>query len=325
MSMADDPLEPVRVARAPGKIILAGEHAVVHGCPALVTAVQRYATVHVRVTGERRDPRKGIDERYAAYLDGVGEITEVVKEPMDLAYYAAAEAGPDGVAVEVRSDIPIGAGMGSSAAVLLATIRAANPELGPEEIAAIAKRAEDRQHGHSSGVDIRVCQHGGTWRIQNGRAGAPGSPGIPDSAGSAEQIDELLHELQLVHTGEPRSSTGECVTEVGKHFPASDPIWDAFRDCVECLEDEFFPDVVNEVQALLERIGVVPDQVADFAADVRSLGLAGKVCGAGAVHGSAAGMFLVTGGELPDDLLERYDYHQFSVEVASDGLVLVQG
>jgi len=310
-----DPLEPVRRARAPGKIILAGEHAVVHGCPALVTAVQRHATVRVRVNGERRDPRRAIDERYTAYLDGSAEITEVINEPMDLAYYAAAEAGPDGVGIEIQSDIPIGAGMGSSAAVLLATIRAANPELTSDEIAIIAKRAEDRQHGHSSGVDIRVCQHGGTWRVRGGSG--------PDDSGRAEQIEPLLYELQLVHTGQPSSSTGECVTEVGRNFPASDPIWQNFRECVECLEDEFFPDVVNEVQALLERIGVVPGPVADFAADVRALGLAGKVCGAGAVHGSAAGMFLVTGGELPADLLERYDYQQFSVEVAADGLVLL--
>ena len=37
------------VARAPGKLFLLGEYAVLDGCPAVVAAVDRYVTVGLRL------------------------------------------------------------------------------------------------------------------------------------------------------------------------------------------------------------------------------------------------------------------------------------
>ena len=39
-------------ARAPGKIILMGEHAVLHGCPAIATALGLYCTIKVQPRGD---------------------------------------------------------------------------------------------------------------------------------------------------------------------------------------------------------------------------------------------------------------------------------
>ena len=88
-------------ARAPGKCIVFGEHAVVHGAPELLFAVDLYTQVFVRaaqVTRLNADPEASSRNGY---------------------FHAALELGwPAGPPVDVRavSRIPRAAGLGSSAA-----------------------------------------------------------------------------------------------------------------------------------------------------------------------------------------------------------------
>ncbi len=51
----------VSEARAPAKVILLGEHAVVYGHPALAAAIPRYVTVSVEPAAEARIDLPGIE------------------------------------------------------------------------------------------------------------------------------------------------------------------------------------------------------------------------------------------------------------------------
>lgn len=106
------------VASAPGKVVLFGEHAVVYGHPAISTSISQRITVTLRPMEERgihlnRAKINPARHPHLAYL--VGCLWD--------------ESMTTGVDVSVQSDVPRGAGLGSSAAfaVALATaLRAAS-------------------------------------------------------------------------------------------------------------------------------------------------------------------------------------------------------
>jgi mevalonate kinase len=73
------------------------------------------------------------------------------------------------VDLRISSDIPVGSGLGSSAAVTVATIKAMDTLLGiglePEEIAKMGHEVEQRIQGVASPTDTYVCTMGGVVLI----------------------------------------------------------------------------------------------------------------------------------------------------------------
>lgn len=142
------------VGRGHGKLILAGEHAVVYGHPALAVAVDRGVEVGLkRIDGSTRAcPETRADPRLIEAL--------------------VAALGPQGWEVTVRSDLPIGRGMGSSAAIAVGLVRAralADGEaLDLDTIWERAFAAERAFHGTPSGLDQAVACRGGLLRYLKG-------------------------------------------------------------------------------------------------------------------------------------------------------------
>jgi len=174
-------------ASAPGTVILLGEHAVVYGEPAVACAIERRA----RVTAERTTDGDltihaadltldGFTVEYEGGPDGRPDVAvpsnllragmSYFEEAVTQAREAAGE--PDaGVEITVESAIPLGAGLGSSAAVTVATIEAVSRELGVEldarEVADRAYRVENTvQDGNASRTDTFCSAVGGAVRIE---------------------------------------------------------------------------------------------------------------------------------------------------------------
>lgn len=161
-------------ATAPGKMILFGEHSVVYRGPAVVLAIDRRARVYV----SRRDDRKVYvdadnlgfsgyfeDDVYHAVRGKVwrgrnlAALNVAAKKTMD---HLGVESG---VNLKVRSMIPIAVGLGSSAAICVATVGAVerlfDADLSKEEISRLAFEGETIIHGKPSGVDNTVSTFGG--------------------------------------------------------------------------------------------------------------------------------------------------------------------
>lgn len=141
-----------------GKVILLGEHAVVHGVPALAAALATGSRA-TAVAAER--PRL----RIAPWGVDVGVDADL---PLAKAFAAALEArgGSNvGLDVEATMTIPGGAGLGSSAALGVAVIRAIDAlegiARGDEDLQRVALAWERVFHGNPSGIDTAMAIAGG--------------------------------------------------------------------------------------------------------------------------------------------------------------------
>jgi len=133
-------------ASAPGKFVVLGEHAVVYGKPALVLAVDRRMTCSVRPAG-----RPSIN----------GEYVDISKQPhLD---HLTKKSGQT-LEFLTRSMIPVGSGMGSSAALSAAVARAIHAMKGEpcteKDLVEEAYAAELAAQGSGSPMDASACVHG---------------------------------------------------------------------------------------------------------------------------------------------------------------------
>jgi mevalonate kinase len=322
-------------AIAPGKVILSGEHAVLHGCPAVAMAIDRSAQAIVTRTDTEnvsfdlqnydysesftlralRDIKQRISSNYHEFLEGEMGIRDVLHKPVDLFQYAfimmmdglhfTVEHGLD---VQLFSNIPMGCGLGSSAASVLSEIRAVGHyfrvDFRPEWHYRYSLEAESMQHGKASGLDSYISLHGGCARFQNGEATRLPLPSGP---------------LFLVHTGTPLTTTGECVIEVDREFAGSS-IWDEFAEVTADFEIalihndvEGIKNAVRRNHRLLAKIGVVPSTICQFIEAVEAQGDAAKICGAGAIHGETAGMVMIIAKEPPVELCRQFGFEIMAV------------
>jgi mevalonate kinase len=135
-------------ASAPGKLILFGEHAVVFGEPALSTAINLRTEVFARPHGEWLADGTSLDAAKYRYVKA--------------AVRHAWTGGP--LWLEIRSMIPVGAGLGSSAAVTVGTLGALSALRDGIDPPAIARQAFDIEHevqGRASPIDTTTAAAGG--------------------------------------------------------------------------------------------------------------------------------------------------------------------
>jgi len=151
---------------ARGKIILLGEHGVVYGRPALAAALDR----GVAATGELAERAQLDIEPWGVHVErGASEPRRAPgAESLARAFGALLDGyGEPTPAVHVRADValPGGAGLGCSAALGVAVLRAIDEALGhartDDETAQASLAWERVFHGNPSGVDSTMAACGG--------------------------------------------------------------------------------------------------------------------------------------------------------------------
>jgi len=366
-------------AKASGKLIISGEHAVIHGAPALAMAVNRFCTVDVAlsvgtetalgsvchfadcisevtfdflnlkqrqtfVVSQLQSLQERLQLQYQNFLQGKCCCCEILATPYLLAVYAYMvfathligeenavrfELGQSGklrlgpnassnlsasLNFCISSDIPMGCGMGSSAALIVALGQAlsacavaAGNEINrftmftPETFLSLARHIESLQHGYSSGLDLHLaCHGGGVWFV------------------AGECVARILPplSLRLINTGRRQSSTSECVARANLSFKKGGArLIDDFTAITSAIDLAWQQHNLFEVSSgirenhkLLCGLGVVPTKVQNFIAALERRQMAAKVSGAGAVTGDSAGVVLVIGEGEIDDLVEKYGY-----------------
>jgi mevalonate kinase len=234
---------------------LFGEHAVVYGKPGIAMAIKPRVFVTVRNT---RRPQRA----KSPYIDGCFEAMGVMGS------------------VYINSQIPSSSGLGSSAAVTVATLSAINDEFSlhktREEIADMAFEIEKTvQKGRASPTDTTVSSYGGIVLISGGsRRRLP-----------PQNIHLVIGDSLVSH------STSKMVEQVSdlkkKHPNIVDPVLDAIEgvsmSAIHHLNNpKELGRYMNMNHALLEVLGVGHPQLGKMILAARSAGAFGaKITGAG--------------------------------------------
>ena len=333
--------------RAPAKLILSGEHAVVYGKPALAMATQQYTECKAVVTTDKQsiestvsfqlpyfnytdtvDTRslhtlhQHLSSAYAHFLAGKQGIREVLKQPTELIHFTVASIIKQhnvpfqSLDIQSHSTVPIGCGMGSSAALVMSTLwataQALNVSLSDTDCLSLGIQAENLQHGYSSGLDIQLTWQGGCLYFKEGQSTTRTLPRMP---------------LYVIHTGKPLSTTGECVVQARSHFLRSSIATD-FEAVTNHLDVAFMRNDYDAIQLgirenhrLLCRIAVVPETVSKLIQDLEYAGAAAKICGAGAVIGECAGMVLVVSESIEriQPVVEKFGFSVEQIQGDTDG------
>jgi mevalonate kinase len=163
-------------SRAPGKIILSGEQFVVLGAPAVAMAINLYSTIKVEPSQSGRiEVTADIPLHLVEDTNKRSSVREnqALLEPLRLAASATLDhlsTRDRSVHVDAHCQIPIGAGLGSSASITVATISAIaksrRARLDPQEIFKLAFISENYLHGQPSGVDQATCIYGGVIQFK---------------------------------------------------------------------------------------------------------------------------------------------------------------
>ena len=155
-----------------GKIILLGEHAVVYGRHALAAPVD----LAMRAIVDEGEGNRGIEilipqwnvsetmEIGATPRNSLEESLQLILRELDLADRP--------LSVHLRSGVPRAMGLGGSAALAVAVIRALDARfrlgLTNEQVNNLAYQAEQHAHGQASGIDNSVATYGRPILFQRG-------------------------------------------------------------------------------------------------------------------------------------------------------------
>lgn len=257
-----------------GKVILFGEHFVVHGCPAIAAGLPNAVIVEI----EKSEENDIISDRNIVKEMTFDAIERMQKSMgIDQKYKVIHEG-----------DLPPYGGLGSSAAFCVAMVRAISEDQGmglaDEEVNKHAFEGEKAFHGNPSGIDNTMATYGGVMFYKRGKT-------IGDSVFERIELGSPL-DLAVSFTGK-FSPTAKMVASV-KEMADSDPgqfqqIFDEVDEIVNVARHALkrgkrymIGALMNSNQRLLEEVGVsdeTNDQINRIALEHGALGT--KLTGGG--------------------------------------------
>ncbi|MBA2655530.1 MAG: mevalonate kinase [Tatlockia sp.] len=224
-----------------GKWILAGEHSVLRGHGALVFPIKekRLCLSYNKV-----------DRKLSAHYEGSSG------SDMHLLFWSVLEQGQQLLGkslndvhgfFHLHSDIPVGVGMGASAALCVATARwfAYQKLLDEDSIFSFAKSLEDLFHGKSSGLDI---------------AGVSAETGLFFQQGDLKPLEQNWQPLWFLSSCDQIGITSHCINQVKNLWQADsvnasliDEKMDASVSMAKEALKKNSPDSINDLKKAIQQ------------------------------------------------------------------------
>ena len=156
----------ISIAEAPGKIILTGEHFVVHGSQALAAAINKNIRISSSFSSQNTIKYKNQKISLANY--------NIKNDPVYIVRNKTLEylGKKNTLSINIESNIPRGSGLGSSSALCVATAASVaslfNTKLDRKTLFNLAMHGEKKIHGNPSGIDVATSIMGGLVSFRKG-------------------------------------------------------------------------------------------------------------------------------------------------------------
>jgi len=268
------------IASAPAKIILFGEHFVVHGTKAILAAIDKRVTVTTTFTENKTIKVNSELGTIEVPISSSHEEVESEFRPFIFLANKMISQHPNvsGLEITIDSDIPIGVGLGSSSACCVAaaaSIFGLFKEWLSEEILMVSIEAEKTIFPDTSGADCTVCTYGGMIEYP-----------------SIKKIDNTFDLNLLIANSMIPHSTKNSVEKVNKFKKNDEERFSQLCDLESRLIDEVIVDMKNndvttlglkmsENQKYLEEIQVSNDTLRNMINSLNEISLGSKITGAG--------------------------------------------
>ena len=306
-------------ASAPGKVILFGEHFVVYGVKAILCSIDKRVTVTAEKTNERKI---SINSKIGKLdLEPDKSIFEI-NSPLKPFYYLANKAIKNensGIHIKIDSEIPLGAGLGSSSACCVAGAAAIFKlfgEISKEKILEYAIEAERTIFENTSGADCTVCTYGGIMEY--------------DKNNGFKKIEDEPNFQLVIANSNIEHSTQSMVSNV-KEFENKNK--EKFSELSE-LESKLVEDVlklvkenkideigekINQNQKYLEIIGISNNELTKMIKIGQDSAFGAKITGSG----GGGCIFALTNESDLEKVLKKFkdsNYECFSSKIDFKGL-----
>jgi len=276
------------VASAPAKIILFGEHFVVHGTKAILAAIDKRVTVTSTFTDNKTIK---VNSQLGTIEVPISSSHEEVKSEFRPFVYLAeffSDQNHSGLEITIDSDIPIGVGLGSSSACCVAaaaSICGLLKELSSEEILNLSIEAEKTIFPDTSGADCTVCTYGGMIEYTKDET-------VPVYHASTKKIDSIFDLNLLIANSMIPHSTKNSVEKVNKFKENDEERFSELCDLETKLINEVIVAMKNndattfglkmsDNQKYLEEIQISNDTLRGMISSLKEISLGTKITGAG--------------------------------------------
>ena len=306
-------------ASAPGKVILFGEHFVVYGIKAILCSINKRVTV----TAEKTNGKKiSINSKIGKLVLEPNKSISEINSPLKPFYYLANKAIKNedtGIHIEIDSEIPLGAGLGSSSACCVAGSAAIFKlfrDISKEEILEHAIEAEKTIFKNTSGADCTVCTYGGIMEY--------------DKNNGFKKIEDKPNFQLVIVNSNIEHSTQSMVSKV-KEFENKNK--EKFSN-LSNLESQLVEDVLklvkenktkeigekmNKNQEYLEILGISNNELTKMIRIGQSSSFGAKITGSG----GGGCIFVLTNESNSKNILKKFkdnNYECFSTKIDFKGL-----
>jgi len=303
------------ISKAPGKIILFGEHFVVFGNRAILGAIDKYATV----TSEKTSTDNIlISSSLGQTSIQKNENTDNIEKKFRPFFYIAKKIINDnnfdkGISINIESEIPIGAGLGSSSACCVAAAASISnlfDDPKNEDILQLAIDAEKTIFPNTSGADCTVSVFGGIIEYQKDKGFS--------KIETEHDFNFLVIDSEQVH------STEKVVNQVKQFKEENNQVFlelcneeerliSKALDAMKANELDTVGKCMAQNQIFLEQIGVSNDVLLEIIKEIEMITFGAKITGAG------DGGCIIALTQKDDDLSEyvnttKYQTHHVSIQ-----------
>lgn len=312
---------------APAKVILSGEHVVVYGKPALVSTIDLRLKFSLFSKSSRI--RFGISSNKILNQVQHDNKTEetihfIAQKVKDYLKNQKIEFEDKPFNFKIDSHIPIGRGLGSSAALAVASTAAflnfyTKKEADKEIINNLAYQIEKYFHQNPSGVDNSTAYFGGLIFYRKEFEFLKNISRL-----NFKLSKKIKERLFLIDSSKPKETTAQMVNLVGKFYNQKPKIIEKILNEIEKTtkrmvvsivkkDAEFFKKCLTDNEKLLEDLGVVSKNTKKMLLELSKFGV-GKITGAGGgKDGSGFILFFVDDKEKLARFLKRkkINHYQF--------------